>query len=91
MSQTTDPFEETEERMSEGQLKYSDEPVDRFPDSGMLTEEDHGKTVDLSADPEEAQVRATQTETTTMICLQPSLWAEPSTTQRAAGDRKSVV
>ena len=84
MSQTTDSFEETEERMSEGQLEYSEEPVSRFSDSGMLTEEDHRETIDHSTNPEEAQVRATQTETTTMIRLQPSLWAEPSTIQRAA-------
>ena len=85
MSQATDSFEETEERMSDGELEYSEEPASRFSDSGMIADEnDPGKVVDHFVDPEEAQARATQTATT--IRTQPSLWAEPSNIQRAAGE-----
>ena len=86
MSQTTDSFEETEDRMSEGQLEYFGEPIDPFPEPNVLTNEDQGKMVDHFADPEDARVRATQTENTTTIRLQPDLWASPSAIQRAAGE-----
>ena len=36
MSQTTDSFEETEDRMSEGQLKYFGEPINQFPEPNVL-------------------------------------------------------
>ena len=86
MLQTTDSFEETENRMSEGQLEYFGEPINQFPEPDVLTNEDHREMVDHFANPEEARVRAT--ETTTTICLQPNLWAnvQPSTIQRAAGE-----
>ena len=88
MSQTMDSFEETEDRMSEGQLEYFGEPIDQFPTPNVLTNEDQQEMVDRFSDPEDAQVRATQTETTTTIRLQPDLWANPqtSTIQRAAGE-----
>ena len=88
MSQTTDLFEETEDRMSEGQLEYFGEPIDQFPKPNVLTEEDHRGMVDHFADPDDAQVRATQTETSTTIRLQPDLWVPPQkiTIQRAAGE-----
>ena len=88
MSQTTDLFEETEDRMSEGQLEYFGEPIDPFPEPNVLMNEDQGRMVDHFANPENAQVQATQMETTTTIRLQPDLWAIPqtSTIQRAAGE-----
>ena len=88
MSHTTDSFEETEDRMSEEQLEYFGEPINPFPEPNVLTDEDQGRMVDHFTDPEEAQVRATQTETTTTIRLQPDLWATPqtSTIQCAAGE-----
>ena len=41
-----------------------------------------------SEEPENAQVRATQTEATTTIHLQPDLWRDPqeANIQRAAGE-----
>src|ERR1700761_4905143 len=87
MSQATDSFEEAEERMSDGELEYSEEPASRFSDSGIIADEnDQAETPDHFADPEEVQARATQTQTATTIRLQPSLWAEPSNIQRAAGE-----
>ena len=83
MSQTTDSFEETEDRMSEGQLKYFGEPIDPFPEPNVLTNEDPGRMVDHFADPEDAQVRATQTETTMTIRLQPDLWCHETTAHAA--------
>ena len=82
MSQTTDSFQDTEDRMSDEPLE---EQVDRFSDSGQILGEEQEGTVDHFA--EEAQVRATQTETTT-IRLQPDLWANPqmSSIQRVAGE-----
>ena len=56
MSQATDLFEEAEDRTSDGELKYSEDQGNRFPDSGMLTQESHEETIDHFADPEEAQV-----------------------------------
>ena len=86
MSQTTDSFEETEDRMSKGQLEYFGEPIDQFPVPDVLTNEGHRETLTHFANPDEAQVRATQTETTTTIRLQPDLWAASRTSniQRAA-------
>ena len=86
MSQTRDSFEETEDRMSEGQLEYFGEPIDQFPMPNVLTDKDHREMVDHFAEPEDAQIRATQTETTTTIRLQPDLWAnlQTSTIQRTA-------
>ena len=81
MSQATDSFEEAEDRMSDGELEYSEGQTSRFSDSGMIAEEGHQEVIDHFADPEETQVRATQTETATTIRLQPSLWAEPATIQ----------
>ena len=87
MSQATDSFKEAEERRSDEELEYSDEPASRFSDSGIIADEnDQGEAADHFADPEEAQARETQTQTATTICLQPSLWAEPSNIQRAAGE-----
>src|SRR6201996_9072983 len=87
MSQATDSFEEAEERMSDGELEYSEEPASRFSDSGIIADEnDQAETPDHFADPEEVQARATQTQTAPTIRLQPSLWAEPSNIQRAAGE-----
>ena len=82
MSQATDSFEEAEERMSDGELEYSEEPASRFSDSGIIADEnDRGEAADHLTDPEETQARATQTQTATTIRLQPSLWAEPSNIQ----------
>ena len=89
MSQTTDSFEKAEERMSDEELEYSEEPASRFSDSGMIADENCQEGIDHFADPEETQVRATQTETATTIRLQPSLWAELSNIQRAAGENPS--
>ena len=88
MSQTTDSFEDTEERMSEGQLEYFGEPINQLPKPDVLTEEDHRGMVDHLADPQDAHVRAMQTTTTTTIRLQPDLWAAPheASIQRAAGE-----
>src|ERR1700761_5167654 len=88
MSQTTDSFEETEDRMSEEQLEYFGELIDQFPELTILTEEDHRSMVDHFANPNNAQVRATQTKTGTTIRLQPNLWASPqkTTIQCAAGE-----
>ena len=87
MSQVTDSFEEAEERMSNEELEYSEEPASRFSDSGILADENgREEATDHFADPEEAQARATQTQTATTIRIQPSLWAEPSNIQRAAGE-----
>ena len=86
MSQATDSFEETKERMSDGELEYSEEPASRFPDSGVIADENDQGTADHFTDQEEAQARTTQTQTATTIRLQPSLWAEPANIQRAAGE-----
>ena len=88
MSQTMDSFEETEERMSKGQLEYFGEPIDQFPTPDVLTNEDHREMLTHFANPDDAQVRATQTETTMTIRIQPDLWGNPqaSTIQRAAGE-----
>ena len=56
MSQTTDSFEETEDRMSEGQLEYFGEPIDPFPEPNVLTNEDQERMIDHFADPEDAHV-----------------------------------
>ena len=86
MSQATDSFEEAEERMSDEELEYSEEPASWFSDSSIIADENSQEVVNHFADPEEVQARATQTQTTTTIRLQPSLWAEPSNIQRAAGE-----
>ena len=86
MSQTADSFEEAEERMSDGELEYSEEPASRFSDSGIVADENSQEAADHFVNPEEVQARATQTQTATTIRLQPSLWAEPSNIQRAAGE-----
>ena len=88
MSQTTDSFKETEDRMSEEQLEYFGEPINQFPKPNVLTDEENREMIDHFANPEDAHVRATQTETTTTIRLQPDLWATPqkTTIQRAAGE-----
>ena len=88
MSQTTDSFEDTEDRMSDGALEYFGEPIDQFPTPNVLINEDRRETVDHFADPEDTQMRATQTKTTTTIRLQPDLWADlqTSTIQHAAGE-----
>src|ERR1700761_6424066 len=82
----TDSFEEAEERMSDEELDYSEEPASRFSDSGMIADENDQGTANRSANPEEVQARATQTQTATTIRLQPSLWAGSSNIQRAAGE-----
>ena len=87
MSQTTDSFED---RMSDEPLEYFGEPLDRFPTPNVLTSEDN-RAMDMPPqfeEPEDAQVRATQTETTTTIRLQPDLWRDPqeANIQRAAGE-----
>ena len=56
MSQATDSFEETEDRMSEGQLKYFGEPIDQFPVPDVLTSEDHREMLTHSANPNDAQI-----------------------------------
>ena len=90
MSQATDLFEDTEDRMSEGQLEYFGEPIDQFPVPDVLTNNDHREMLTHLTNPNHAHVRATQTETTTMICLQPDLWTTPqtSTIHHAAGENQ---
>ena len=73
MSQATDSFEEAEERMSDGELEYSEELASRFSDSGIIADNNNQEAADHFADPEEVQARATQTQTATTIRLQPSL------------------
>ena len=87
MSQTTDSFED---RMSDEPLEYFGEPLDQFPVPNVLISEDD-RAVDRPPhfeEPEDAQVRATQAETTTTIRLQPDLWRDPqeANIQRAAGE-----
>ena len=87
MSQTTDSFED---RMSDEPLEYFGEPLDRFPTPNVLTSEDN-RAMDKPShfeEPENVQVRATQTETTTTIRLQPDLWRDPqeANIQCAAGE-----
>ena len=85
MSQTTDSLED---RMSDEQLEYFGEPLDRFPTPNILTSEGNRAMDEPShfEEPENVQVRATQTETT--IRLQPDLWRDlqEANIQRAAGE-----
>ena len=55
MSQTTDSFKEAEERMSDGELEYSEEPASRFSDSGVIADENRQEAADHFVDPEEVQ------------------------------------
>ena len=87
MSQTTDSFED---RMSDKPLEYFGEPLNQFPEPTILTDEGNRAT-DMPSyfeEPENVQVRATQTATTTTIRLQPNLWRDPqeANIQRATGE-----
>ena len=84
MSQHTDSFED---RMSEEPLEYFGEPTDSFPEPNVLTDEENREMLAQFKNSEDAQVRAMQTETTT-IHLQPDLWRDPqeANIQCAAGE-----
>ena len=76
MSQTMDSFED---RMSDEPLEYFGEPLNQFPKPNVLMNEDD-RAIEAPLrfeEPENVQVRATQTETTTTIRLQPDLWRDP--------------